>query len=369
MLGLLLSATFVQAQPVESMPKWIRFYMPIKPQLVPGGGGFGGGSGGVQLCAMNTAQTPDTYFCGTDPLGNSIIIGEAADSGFDYAFPAATDPTLVIRSHNQSTTQWIGLYNNATNSVAESGTSSLLLRSGAINHLAVDSEGVRVNTTDAIGFSSGNVASTAVDTFLTRETTATIQMGADVNGAAIAQTFKSCDGITGTDVAGCNALHAGGRGTGAGAPGDVDLQTGIDLATGTTPQTLFDRHYYRGKAKALTESSATTFVTFNIPTTLTAVGGEVHYCLHANDATDVQERCGDVDFACVNKAGTVTPATPSILGTEAVAVSVGTLTNAFTMINSGTTCSLQANAVSSLTQTSLNIRYSVEMHGSGTVTP
>ena len=68
-----------------------------------------------------------------------------------------------------------------------------------------------------------------------------MQMGDDVNGAAINQTFKAHDGITGTDIAGASMTIAGGRGTGAGTGASVILSTTTTLATGTTAQTLVAR--------------------------------------------------------------------------------------------------------------------------------
>lgn len=123
-----------------------------------------------------------------------------------------------------------------------------------------------------------------------------------------------------------------------------------------------------GAQKTLTESSATNFVQIAVASG-TQVGGVIHYTLIANDATDYQTRAGTVAFAAVNKAGTETGA----VGTadETVAVSVGTLTNTFTIDTSPTNAiNIQANAVSSLTQTTLAIRYWVEITGPAvTVTP
>jgi hypothetical protein len=75
-------------------------------------------------------------------------------------------------------------------------------------------------------------------------------MGKDVNGAPITQTFKSHDGITGTDVVGANLILASGRGTGAGAVSSLIFQTPTVLTTGTTAQTLATR-------LTLTETMAT----------------------------------------------------------------------------------------------------------------
>lgn len=93
----------------------------------------------------------------------------------------------------------------------------------------------------SIVFDAGGLLSWSTDLHLTREAAAALQMGQDVNGAAVAQTFKAHDGITGTDIAGANLTLAGGRGTGAGAVGNLILSTSTLLGSGTTAQTLSAR--------------------------------------------------------------------------------------------------------------------------------
>lgn len=137
----------------------------------------------------------------------------------------------------------------------------------------------------------------------------------------------------------------------------------VVLATNSIP-----RMFFAATAKALTEASATNFVQIGVAAGKGA-GGEIDYCIHADDGTDFQDRCGEIDFAIVNKAGTMTCSTPNILGTEATALSVGTLTNTFTLAAAAAACNIQANATSSLTQTTLQIRYTVNLHGDGTITP
>lgn len=123
-----------------------------------------------------------------------------------------------------------------------------------------------------------------------------------------------------------------------------------------------------GAEKTLTESSATSFVQIAVASGA-HVGGVIHYTIIANDSTDYQTRAGTVAFSAVNKAGTET----CTIGTaaDAVAVSTGTLTVSFSSDTSPTNAvNLQANAVSSLTQTTLLIRYWVEITGpSVTITP
>lgn len=121
------------------------------------------------------------------------------------------------------------------------------------------------------------------------------------------------------------------------------------------------------KSKALSEGVATSFVTINTANN-TYIGGYVEYSIVADDATDYQCRTGVLPFSIVNKAGTVTAAVATVsTATETVAVSGGTLTNTFGTSASGNALSLQANATSSLTQTTLRIDYYVRITASGVI--
>ena len=104
---------------------------------------------------------------------------------------------------------------------------------------------LQFNSGSSIAWSSNAIGAgasdTSQDTFIRRAAAATVQLGTDVNGAAVAQTLKSHDGITGTDIAGANFTLAGGRGTGAGASGNLIFQTATILGSGTTAQTLSTR--------------------------------------------------------------------------------------------------------------------------------
>jgi hypothetical protein len=121
-----------------------------------------------------------------------------------------------------------GIYQHAVASIDFSinGVRNVAFQSASIFHLSAN---------PALRFGATS------DTILQREGAAIWQSGADVNGAVTAQTFKACDGVTGTDIAGCNQIIAGGRGTGAGTPGNVIFQTAPALGTGTTPQVLATR--------------------------------------------------------------------------------------------------------------------------------
>lgn len=109
-----------------------------------------------------------------------------------------------------------------------------------------------------------------------------------------------------------------------------------------------------GPTKTLTESSATTLCEVAIAAGA-RTSGELHVAIEANDAADFQVRHMRVPFTAVNKAGAITTA----LGTpvETVAVSAGTLTCTITITTGASKIILNANAVSSLTQTTLRAKY------------
>jgi hypothetical protein len=122
--------------------------------------------------------------------------------------------------------------------------------------------------------------------------------------------------------------------------------------------------------KALTESSATGFVTVACGSGV-FVGGVIHYSIIADDASAYQCLSGTIPFSIIRASANCEPTvgTPSA-SSEIVAASSGTLTNTFTATGSGPTATFKANAVSSLTQTTLTIRYRVEIFGpEATVTP
>jgi hypothetical protein len=137
-----------------------------------------------------------------------------------------------------------------------------------------------------------------------------------------------------------------------------------------------------GKAtKTLTESSATTVIRIPVASGA-ATGGKLIYTVFASDSTDHQIRTGTVSYAVVNKGGTETCAVNGVDGSftanpaetqdgsGAGAMSTGTLTYAWSVDTAATNaCDLKLNAVSSLTQTTLQIRYRVDNVGPGEPLP
>lgn len=123
------------------------------------------------------------------------------------------------------------------------------------------------------------------------------------------------------------------------------------------------------KQKDLVESSATVFAQVamdsNSHHTL-----DLFYSVHADDGTDFQARSGVIAVAAVNKAGTITCDIGTPPGNfEAIAVSAGTLTVTMDCADGGSgLLDLRANAVSSLTQTTLQVHFSIVLNDPAVVT-
>lgn len=145
----------------------------------------------------------------------------------------------------------------------------------------------------------------------------------------------------------------------------------------------------QGGTVTLTESSATAILTVPVAVSR-GTGGEIFYTVEASDATNTQIRTGRVQYSVANNSsGTETCAVYGVVTTQAAggdttnaanptqvqdgsgagAITSGTLTYAWTVDTSGTNqCVLKLNAVSSLTQTTLQAHYTVLQAGPGTLT-
>jgi hypothetical protein len=78
----------------------------------------------------------------------------------------------------------------------------------------------------------------------------------------------------------------------------------------------------------------------------------------ADDGTDFQSKSDEVSIDAVNKGGTVTVGAVTD-ASIATAASSGTLTATYTAVANGNGVDIKCNAVSSLTQTTLRVKYVV----------
>lgn len=205
------------------------------------------------------------------------------------------------------------------------------------------------------------------DTRLTRCGVACWHMGDAASATPVNQQLSAQWG-SGTNIAGAKFTGTPGKGTGSGAPGDYDIQTSFPLASGTTAQTFADRLYVRGNPKTLTESTETGIADIAVASN-TITGGTLVYTIEANDGTAFQSLRGTVEFSATNEAGTetCTLSTPVEIETSPT----GTLTNTVTCTTAGSnTITLNLNAVSSLTQTTLRGTWKLSLDGgTGVVSP
>jgi len=215
---------------------------------------------------------------------------------------------------------------------------------------------------------SWGVLGGTMDLFLTYRAAATLQLGAADSGTPVAQTlaFQGSRGGTDTNVAGAAATIQGSLGTGTGGGGDIAIRTAPRGSTGTAQNTPSDRLVLAAKQVTLTESSATPILDVAVASG-TVAGGTVWYTIRADDATDFQSFRGQVQWAAVNKGGVLT-ASIAAVGADAVATSSGTLTSTATITTGTNSITINLNAVSSLTQTTLYAFVSAQLDGTGVVT-
>jgi hypothetical protein len=120
-------------------------------------------------------------------------------------------------------------------------TSGLTFQSGIVKIYQGGNECAAFQGTGQISYLTQVTLGGGNDLHLRRNAAATLQLGVDLNGAAISQQLQACNGITGTDKTGGNLTLASGKGTGAGAVSSLIFQTPTVLSTGTTAQSLATR--------------------------------------------------------------------------------------------------------------------------------
>jgi len=140
------------------------------------------------------------------------------------------------------------------------------------------------------------------------------------------------------------------------------LAQNVRVAIKTGGSASYDPSLIYGVAtKTLTESTATAFIQIACANNST-VSGVIHFTVRANDATERQARSGSLPFSIVNISGTETVTFGTVYG-DVAGLSSGTLTVTFDYSNSPTNAVLiRANAVSSLTQTLLEIDHRTELY-------
>lgn len=178
-------------------------------------------------------------------------------------------------------------------------------------------------------------------------------------------------GVIDFDLRGNNVVKVGTNELQTGISGSLPAISDDGVNVTITEPVLLTGSSTQGNptVKALGAGSATSFVVITVPSGSRAAG-LLEYSVEADDATDFQARSGVIPFAAVNKAGTITCTVGTVgAATEVVAASSGTLTNTMTCADGGSgALQLKANAASSLTETTLQIRYRVRALAATTLT-
>ena len=161
----------------------------------------------------------------------------------------------------------------------------------------------------------------------------------------------------------------GSKGTGTGAGGPLVRSTAYPGASGTAQNTLSNREHISSGWTTLTESSATAFATLTFGAS-TVVGADFLVTIHAADATNNQVATYRVRVNSVRDATGNTQSTIGIIDDSAtlpVAAGSGTLTSGFSVTEGAGAVTINATAVSSLTQTTLRASFQASANGAGLV--
>lgn len=218
--------------------------------------------------------------------------------------------------------------------------------------------GVSLNAaTESLGFGA------STDAILQRDAAAALQLGLDA-ATAIAQTLKAHDGL-GTDKAGADLIIASGNPTGAGAQGALKFKTAYPGTTGSTQQTATDRMII-APAKTISDAGTSLFEVALPAGGMTA--GSIEWGIQASDGTDLQSYSGITTFAAVNKATSYTSTITHNTASDAIALSAGTLTVAWSITSGTNKITIVLTPTGSLTETIYRCSYVLKVNSPTAVT-
>lgn len=155
---------------------------------------------------------------------------------------------------------------------------------------------------------------------------------------------------------GMNVLSPG-VSTGIGKSSVRTQRLGRAASTATADNALYDAIMVASELN-LVDGVATSLFEIALPT-LAMAGGTIEYSIIATDGTDMQSISGFVAFSAVNKGAVYTTQITENASNQAKAVSVGTLTGAWSILNETDKVTIQLNADTSLTPTSFKLYYKV----------
>jgi hypothetical protein len=146
-----------------------------------------------------------------------------------------------------------------------------------------------------------------------------------------------------------------GASTGTGKASTRTQRLGRAASTATADNALYDAIIVPSELN-LTDGVATSLFEIALPT-LAMTGGTIEYTILATDGTDMQSLSGFVAFSAVNKGASYTTQITENASNQSKAVSAGTITGAWTVLNGTDKVTIQLNADTSLTPTSFKLYY------------
>jgi len=215
------------------------------------------------------------------------------------------------------------------------------------------------------GWVNGQSIDDNVDACLTRRSAANINLGAADAAAPVAQNLSVQGVAAGTaDTPGTVFGIEGSRSTGSGAGGAIAIKTTYPGAAAAVQNALSMRNFIASGWTTLTEGAATSIATVTFSAS-SAVCAEFLVLIEANDGTDYQSLTSRVRVSSVRKAAGNTVSSISLVGTDTLAESTGasTLTVTFTVTEGAAACTLNANATSSLAQTTFRATFQAIANG------
>lgn len=379
------------------------------PALAQGWSELPNGWHEIQVASPTGTGTPATLALWSS--ASTLAAGPSYSAGQltlgDLAFSGTTSTGLHLKT--LTTAQRDLITASAGDLIYNSTTQRVEAYDGAAWHGRVRLDGDTMTGALSLGANSLTAGSVIVGTggVLTSATSAVLTVGNAPNATPTSRIVQgeSSRGGTDTDVAGANLTIRSGAGTGAATPASLLFQIPAAAASGSTQQTQFtrltisstsiasalplvpdttdvralgtttsqwnllylSRATIGSKTKTLTESVDTGYIDIAV-TAGQRISGEIIYEVFASDATDHQVLTGKVIYAAVNKGGTVT-ASIGEASTPVSALSSGTLTATNTVLAGTDKITVRTNAVSSLTQSTLEVRYRVNSVSANTLTP
>ncbi len=263
----------------------------------------------------NTQVTSFPVLSATQTWNASGTTFEGAVINITATAKAAASTLFVVKSSGVSQFQVRQDGYIFTSQGIQSGNDGFYVGSGGPNGF-FGSPGAIVRSDATLGWgSSTNVSNQTFDTFLKRGgAAATVQHGADVNGAAVNQTIQACNGITGNDKTGANFAINSGKGTGAGAVSSITLGTPTALGSGGTAQSITTR--LTVDVNGLTLADAANLVVN--ATTGTKIGTATSQKLGFWNATPIIQPAGAGQAAYTDSTGGVAAASLVDVTTAAV---------------------------------------------------